>query len=72
MSSFFFYFVQNIKLTVTKSSPDALVDAAEEITPSQANTAKVTAVAVSKLVRKTFVETVIPDIISLKIMVSVK
>ena len=55
---------------MAKSSPDALVDAAEEITPSQANTAKVTAVAVSKLVRKTFVETVIPDIISLKILVS--
>lgn len=62
-------FIQNIKLSVTKTAPESLIDGSEEITPSQANTAKQTAVAVTKLVRKNFIETVIPDIISLKIQV---
>ncbi|KAF6029452.1 NCAPD3 [Bugula neritina] len=57
---------KNIKLSITKASTEALIDGLEEMTPSQATTAKAATVQVTKLLKKSFVETVIPDIISLK------
>ena len=51
------------------SNTEALMEGTEEITPSQATSAKATAAVVTKIVRKNFVETVVPDIISLKLLV---